>query len=145
MKYTSIFSFFPTPLFTACIYSWIHTHPFLNTRYLKIWPWKSKIKVMGGVKGQGHLVCPTTQSAYWIISFSFLHVNPTTHSWNTAISKVGFENPRAGSWVRSRSFSGSDLRSIHIHLVPCQPDRSLLRYGLTSKSSQNMIIYEFMK
>ena len=33
--------------------------PFLKYTCLKIWPWKSQFKVMGEVKGQGHIAGPT--------------------------------------------------------------------------------------
>ena len=44
---------------------------FLIYGNMKIWPWKSKSKVMCKVKGQDHIVGPTT---YWLTSLSF-HVN----------------------------------------------------------------------
>ena len=31
--------------------------PFLRLGFFKLWPWKSKVNVMGMVKGQGHIVC----------------------------------------------------------------------------------------
>ena len=55
--------------------------PFRQYGYLKIWHWKSKVKVMGEVKGQGHIVGPTT---YRLKSLSF-HVNQPSDSCDMAI------------------------------------------------------------
>ena len=45
--------------------------PFLSYHFFKIWPWKSKVKVMGEVTVQSHNVGLTS---YWRTSLSF-HVN----------------------------------------------------------------------
>ena len=67
--------------------------PFLSYNFFKIWPWKSKVKVMGEVKVWSHNVslifCRFT-------SFSF-HVNRPSHSWDTAFPKFDLENPRSRS------------------------------------------------
>ena len=66
---------------------------FLSYNFFKIWPWKSKVKVMGEVKVWSHNVrlifCRLT-------SFSF-HVNRPSHSWDTAFPKFDLENPRSRS------------------------------------------------
>ena len=72
--------------------------PFLRCSYLKNWPWKSKVKVMGEVKVQSHNVSLTS---YRLTSFSF-HVNWPSHSWDTAFSKFDLENQGSRSWVRSQ-------------------------------------------
>ena len=64
--------------------------------FFKIWPWKSKVKVMVEVKVQSHKVGVTS---YQLTSLSF-HVNRPSHSWDTAFSKFDLENPRSRSWVR---------------------------------------------
>ena len=66
--------------------------PFLRYSIFKIWPWKSKVKVIA----QSHKV---GIKPYRLISLSF-HVNLPSHSWDTAISKFDVENSR------SRSFMG---------------------------------------
>ena len=68
--------------------------PFLRYNFSKIWPWKSKVKVMVEVKVGIHKVGVTS---YRLTSF---HVDRPSHSWDTAFSKFDFENPRSRSWVR---------------------------------------------
>ena len=63
--------------------------PFPRYSIFKIWPWKSKDKVIA----QGHKVCITP---YRLISLWF-HVDRPCHSWDTAISKFDVENSRYGS------------------------------------------------
>ena len=53
---------------------------FVSYDFFKIWPWKSKVKVMGKVTVQSHNV---GLASYQITSFSF-HVNRPTHSLDTA-------------------------------------------------------------
>ena len=48
-----------------------------------LWHWNSKVKVMGVVNDQGHIVSPVS---YQCASFSF-HINQTNNSWDTAILK----------------------------------------------------------
>ena len=69
---------------------------FLRYSIFKVWPWKSKIKVIA--KGHKEGIPP-----YRFISFSF-HVNRPSHSWDTAILKFDIENSRSRSrsWVRSK-------------------------------------------
>ena len=68
--------------------------PFLRYSISKIWPWKSKVKVIA----QGHKVGITP---YRLISLSF-HVDRRCHYWDTAISKFDVENSRSRLWVRSK-------------------------------------------
>ena len=72
--------------------------PFLRYSIFKIWPWKSKAKVMGEVNVENHNMCPTL---YRLTSLSF-HVNLPSHSWDTTFSKFDLENPRSLSWLRSK-------------------------------------------
>ena len=72
--------------------------PFLSYDFLKIWPWKSRVKVMGGVTVQTHKVCLTS---YRLTSLSF-HVNQASHSWVTTFSKFDLENQGSRSWVGSQ-------------------------------------------
>ena len=58
------------------------------TTFFKIWPWKSRVKVMGGVTVQSHNVGLTS---YRFTSLSF-HVNRPSHSWDTVFSKYDLEN-----------------------------------------------------
>ena len=67
--------------------------PILEIQHFKIWPLKSKVKVMDEVKIQSNKVCPTS---YRLTSLSF-HVNQSSHSWDMAFSKFDLENPRSMS------------------------------------------------
>ena len=71
--------------------------PFLSYNFFKIWPWKSRVKIMGEVKFQSHNVGLTS---YRFTSLSF-HVNRPSHSWVTTISKFDLANQGSRSWVRS--------------------------------------------
>ena len=92
--------------------------------YLKIWPWKSKVKVMGEVNVGNHNMGPTF---YRFTSHSF-HVNPPSHSRDTTFSKFNLENLRSRSWVRSKlkvttwvqySFDSHPFHSMSIgHPIP---------------------------
>ena len=61
--------------------------PFLRYGNFRLWPWNSKVKVMGVVKGQCHTVGPVSCQ---LTSFSF-HINQTNNSRDTAISKFDLE------------------------------------------------------
>ena len=56
---------------------------FLRYSIFKIWPWKSKVKVMEEVNIESHNTGPTFCQ---LKSLSF-HVNLPSHSWDTAFSK----------------------------------------------------------
>ena len=87
--------------------------PFPRYSIFKIWPWKSKVKVIA----QGHKVGITP---YRLTSLLF-HVDQPCHSWDTAISKFDVENSRSRSWVRSK------LKVITwvLHSVDSHPFRSM--------------------
>ena len=53
---------------------------------------------MGEVKVKSH---NESLTSYRLTSLSF-HVNRSSHSWDTAISKFDVENSRSRSWVRSK-------------------------------------------
>ena len=72
--------------------------PFLRYCIFIIWPWKSKVNVMGEGKVESHNMGPTF---YRLTSLSF-HVNRPSHSWNTTFWKFDLENPRSRSWLRSK-------------------------------------------
>ena len=72
--------------------------PLLRYSIFKIWPWKSRVKVMSEVTVQSHNV---GLASYRLTSLSF-HVNRTSHSWDTAFSKSDLENQGSRSWVRSQ-------------------------------------------
>ena len=72
--------------------------PFLTYSIFKIWPWKSRAKVMGEVTIQSHNVGLTS---YRLIPLLF-HVNPPSHSWVMTFSKFDLEIRRSRLWVRSQ-------------------------------------------
>ena len=98
--------------------------PFLRYDFFKIWPWRSKVKVMVEVKVESHKVGVTS---YRLTSLLF-HVNRPSHSWDTAFSKFDLENPRSRSWVRENVKSHNmgptfyRLTSLSFHVN--QPSRS---------------------
>ena len=67
--------------------------PFLRYDFFKIWPWKSKVKVMCEGNVESHKVGVTS---YRFTSLLF-HVNRPFHSRDTAFSKFNLENPRSRS------------------------------------------------
>ena len=81
--------------------------PFLSYDFLKIWPWKSRVKVMVGVTVQSQNV---GLASYWFTSLSF-HVNRPSHSWDTVFSKFDLENQ--GS--RSNDHDVHNYRSRQFH------------------------------
>ena len=61
--------------------------------FFKIWPWKSKVMVVGERNVESNKV---GVAYYGLTSLSF-HVNRPFHSWDTAFSKFQLENPRSRS------------------------------------------------
>ena len=58
--------------------------PFLSYDFFKIWPWKSRVKVMGEVTVQSYNVGLTS---YRLTSLLF-HVNQAFHSWVMTFLKI---------------------------------------------------------
>ena len=84
--------------------------PFLRYSIFKLWPWKSKLKVIT----LDHKVGITP---YRLISLSF-HVNWPCHSWDAAISKFDDNNSRSRSWVRSKLKVTTYVQhSVDLHLL----------------------------
>ena len=90
--------------------------PFLRYSIFKVWPWKSRVKVMGEVTVQSHNV---GLASYRLTSLSF-HVNRVSHSWDTAFSKFDLENQGSRSWVRSQLTFTMWVSYWLIPFVPCQ-------------------------
>ena len=72
--------------------------PFVSYDFFKIWPWKSRAKVIGEVTVQSNNV---SLASYRLTSLS-LHVNRPSHSWDTAFSKFDLEIQGSRSWMRSQ-------------------------------------------
>ena len=92
--------------------------PFLRYSIFKIWPWKSKVKVMGEGKVESHNMGATFCR---LTSLSF-HVNWPSHSWDTTFSKFDLKIQGQGyGWGQScKSKSGYNILSTHIPFIPCQ-------------------------
>ena len=99
----------------------IDLHPFYSIHwtaiafhrygYFKIWPWKSKVKVMGGVKGQGHTGGSASISC---TSFS-CHVNRPNHSKDMT-NRMFSKNPQILETIFSANlYMLIILRSIFRH------------------------------
>ena len=73
-------------------------HPIPELLFFKIWPWKSRVKVMGEVAAQSHNVCLRSHRLTLIL----FHVNWASHSWVTTFSRFDLENQGSRSWVRSQ-------------------------------------------
>ena len=86
------------------------TLPFLRCSFCKIWPLKSKVKVMDEVNIPSHKVALTS---YPLKSPSF-YVNRSSHSWDMAFSKFGLEIQSQGHI--SRSHSGCNILLTHISI-----------------------------
>ena len=100
--------------------------PFLIYDFLKIWPWKSRVKVMGEVTVKSHNVDLTSHR---LTSLSF-HVNQASHSWVTTFSKCDLKIKGQGhGWGHSsKSQCGSSILSTHIPFVPRQSGIGFLSY-----------------
>ena len=81
--------------------------PFLSYDFYKIWPWKSRVKVMGEVTLQsqnGGLIS-------YRLTFLSLYVNRPSHSWDTAFSKFDLENPGSRS-------NDHDVAQLQVQTIP---------------------------
>ena len=61
------------------------SHPIPEIQHFQIWPWKSKVKVMGEANAKSHNMGPTLSR---LTSLSF-HVNLPSHSLDTTFFKIG--------------------------------------------------------
>ena len=98
--------------------------PFLSYDFLKIWPWKSRVKVMGEVTVQSHNVDPTS---YWRTSLSF-HVNRASELRLFQNLTLKIKGQFHGWGHSSKLQCGSNILSAHILFIPCQSDIRFLSY-----------------
>ena len=96
---------------------------FLGCGLSKIWPWKSKVKIIT----QGYIVGPTS---FWL-TFLLFHVNQPSHSWDAVFQNLTYKIQGQGHVCdkSSKSQSGSDSLSTHTLFVPCQSAILFLWYG----------------
>ena len=77
--------------------------PIPEKSYFKICPWKSKVKVMGGVKGQDYIVDPTWSQ---FMSLCFMSVRPSIpETWPDIKSRPGHD-------VSSHKVNKANLRDL---------------------------------
>ena len=108
---------------------WLTSFSFLRYSNFRLWPWNSKVKVMGVVQGQ---YCTVRPVSYQLTSFSF-HINQTNKSWDTAILKFDLETSKVKVMSqRSRSHILPSIKPIHFLFVSYQSDQSFLNYGQNS-------------
>ena len=103
--------------------------PFLRYSIFRIWPWKSRVKVMGEVTVRSHNVGLTS---YWLRSLSF-HVKRPSQSWVTTffLNLTLIIKGQGHGWGHSsKSQCGSNILSIHIPFVPCQSALPFQRYSI---------------
>ena len=120
MRTCNFLTEFPT-LHPMDSYPCMSIHPLIPMieLFFKIWPSKSKVKVIA----QGHIIGITS---YRLTSLWF-HVNLPSHSRDTAFLKFDRENPRSGH--SSRSQSRYNTLSTHIPFVPCRSTLPFLGYS----------------
>ena len=99
--------------------------PFLKSGYFKLWPWSFKVKVLGMVKGQGHIFGPVSN---WFVS-RFFQINQTNNSWDTVISKFDLQGKGHGWGQGSSSHNSSSIQRMYLLFVSHQSDQPFLRYG----------------
>ena len=102
--------------------------PFLRYSIFKIWPWKSKVKIMGEVDIQSHKVGVTS---YRLTSLSFMsigHPIPEIRLFQILTLKIQVQGHGWGECWQSQS--GCNILSIHIAFVPCQSALPFLRYSI---------------
>ena len=90
--------------------------PFLRYSIFKIWPWKSKFKVIA----QDHKVGITP---YRFISLSF-RVDRPSHSWDTVLSKFDLENPNVKVIAQGHTVGITPYRLISLSFHVDRPSHS---------------------
>ena len=102
--------------------------PFLRYDFFKIWPWKSKVKIMGEGNVESHNMGPTF---YRLTSLSF-HVNRSSHSWYDFFQHLTLKIEGQGhGWGQCwKSQSGCNMLSTRIPFVQCQSVLPFLRYTI---------------
>ena len=102
--------------------------PFLRYSIFKIWPWKSKVKVMGEVDIESHKVDVTSYRLTSLSSMSIGHPIPEIRLFQNLTLKI--QGQGHGWGERWQSQSGCSILSIHIPFVPCQSALPILRYSI---------------
>ena len=102
--------------------------PFVSYDFLKIWPWKSKVEVMGEITLQSQNV---GLESYRLTSFSPMSISPIIieiqHFQNLTLKIKGQSH---GYGHSSKSQCGCNILSTHIPFVLCQSALPFLRYSI---------------
>ena len=115
--------------------------PFLSYDFFKIWPWKSRVKVMGEVTVHSHNVGLTS---YRLTSLSF-HVKRASHSWVTTFLKIWPWKSRVkvmgGVTVRSHKVGLTSYRftslSFHVNQPSHSGDTVFSKFDLEKQGSRS--------
>ena len=121
--------------------------PILRYNSIKIWPWKSMVKVTCVVKGQSH-VWPSNSRVKVMVKVKLIgHIwglefnryvcfsfrgNRNTFGWDIGNSIFDLENSRSRLWLRSNlmvTFFGLVVQSIRLLFVSWQSDHFWLGYS----------------
>ena len=101
--------------------------PFPRYSIFKIWPWKSKVKVIA----QGHKVGITP---YRLTSL-FFHVDRPCHSWDTAISRSKVESHNMGP-----TFSRLTSLSFHVDQASRSWVMTFSKFDLENQGSRSWVM-----
>ena len=115
--------------------------PFLRYSIFKIWPWKSRVKVMGEVTVQSHNVGLTS---YRLTSLSF-HVKRPSQSWVTTFFKIWPWKSRVkvmgGVTVQSHNVGLTSYRftsfSFHVNRPSHSWDTVFSKFDLENQGSRS--------
>ena len=111
---------------------------FLSYDFFKIWPWKSRVKVMGEVKVESHNMGPNSVDSHPFRSMWIGHPIPELRLFQSLTLKIKGQGHGWGH--SSKSQCGSNILSAHIPFIPCQSGIPFLCYDFFKiwpwKSSQ---------
>ena len=115
--------------------------PLLSYDFFKIWPWKSRVKVMGEVTVQSHNVGLTS---YRLTSLSF-HVKRASHCWVTTFLKIWPWKSRVkvmvGVTVQSHNLGPTSYRftslSFHVNWPSHSWDTVFSKFDLENQGSRS--------
>ena len=84
---------------------------------LKIWPWKSKVKVMGEVKVLSHNLSPTS----YRLTFFWFHVNSPSYCYDKAFLKILPSKSKVKVIAHSHTLGITSYRLISLSFLVDQP------------------------
>ena len=99
--------------------------PYLRYSIFKIWPWKSKVKVMGEVNVENHNMGPQSIDSHPFCFMSIGHPIPKIRLFENLTLKMQGQGHGWGEHWKSQH--GSNILLTHIHFIPCQSAIPFLR------------------